>query len=424
MPTDKDKLNRLISRLSGPLTAQKIAEELAPKTGHSSPGLRHESPLSRESVSRNWGILKRHAGLDDADQELLADAATLAGIEAYSKNIENFVGTVKIPVGVAGPLRINGFFAKGDVYVPLATTEAALVASYHRGARLITAAGGCTALIHDYAVSRSPGFIFADLTEAGQFMLWATQHYERFQEAAAATTRHGQLMDMRLTLEGNHVYMNLDFHTGEAAGQNMATFATDAVVRWITENSPVAPAHAFVEANFSGDKKASSLSFVSVRGKKVTVEVFLSRVLVGKFLHTTPRDMARYWQMAALGAVMSGTMGVQGHFANGLAALYLATGQDAACISESSVGVTRMEVTEDDGLYASVTMPNIIVGTVGGGSKLPSQSAGLKMLQLSGEGQAHSLAEICASLCLAGELSIIGALTAGHFADAHKRLAR
>lgn len=424
MPVTRDKLHSLMSRLSGPLTGEKIAEELASQKGPAAPGLKHASPLTASLLERNWDTLRKHSALDDADQTQLADSATLAQLEAYSKNIENCAGTIKLPVGVAGPLRVNGFFAKGDFYVPLATTEAALVASYHRGARLITAAGGCTALLHDDAVSRSPGFIFRTLIEAGQFVLWATENFEQFRSLTATTTRHGELMDVRFTLEGNHVYMNLDFYTGEAAGQNMVTIATAAVVDWIRAHTPVPPVQSFVEANFSGDKKASSLSFMTVRGKKVTAEVLLSAVLVGKYLHTTPTAMARYWQMAALGGVMSGTMGVQGHFANGLAALYLATGQDAACISESSVGITRMEVTEEGGLYATVTLPNIIVGTVGGGTKLPSQAVCLKMLGLKGEGQAHSLAEICAALCLAGELSIIGALSADQFAAAHQRLAR
>ena len=424
MPVNREKLHSLMARLSGPLTCETIAEELRPRTGPTTPGLKHASPLTSQILSRNWDILLKHTPLKDADREQLADPATLERIEAFSKNIENCAGTIKLPLGVAGPLRVNGFFAKGDFYIPLATTEAALVASYHRGARLITAAGGCTALLHDDAVSRSPGFIFRTLVEAGQFVLWATENFGTFQELTASTTRHGQLMDARFTLEGNHVYMNLDFYTGAAAGQNMVTIATAAVVDWIRANTPVQPRHAFVEANFSGDKKASSLSFITVRGKKVTAEVNLPEVLVNKYLHTSPQVMARYWQMAALGGVMSGTMGVQGHFANGLAALYLATGQDAACISESSVGITRMEVTETGGLYATVTLPNIIVGAVGGGTGLPSQAACLKMLGLAGDAQAHSLAEICAALCLAGELSIIGALAADQFAAAHERLAR
>jgi hydroxymethylglutaryl-CoA reductase (NADPH) len=134
--------------------------------------------------------------------------------------------------------------------------------------------------------------------------------------------------------------------------------------------------------------------------------------------------MVDYWRMSAIGGVLSGTLGVQGHFANGLAALYLATGQDAACVAESATGVTRFEVAEDGGLYASVTVPGIMVGTVGGGTGLPTQRACLELMGLAGEGKAAALAEVCAGLLLGGELSIIAALSAGHFARAHRKLAR
>ena len=174
----------------------------------------------------------------------------------------------------------------------------------------------------------------------------------------------------------------------------------------------------------SGDKKASAMSFLSVRGKKVTTEVNLSRELIKSFLHTTPEKMLNYWSMSALGGVMSGTIGVQGHYANGLAAFYIATGQDAACVAESAVGVTRFEINPQGGLYASVTMPNIMVGSVGGGTGLSSQKECLNILGLSGDGKARALAEVVGAVCLAGELSIIGALCADHFANAHQKLAR
>ncbi len=292
------------------------------------------------------------------------------------------------------------------------------------GNRKITEAGGCTALILNDGITRSPGFIFTNLIEVSQFILWVHEQFESFKRVAEATTNHGKLIDVRTTVEGNHVYLNFDYYTGDAAGQNMATIATAAILQYITGNTPIKPRHAFVEANLSGDKKASALSYLSVRGKKVTAEVLLKKTLVERYLHTTPETMAEYWRLAALGGVMSGTMGVQAHYANGLTALYLATGQDVACVSESSVGVTRMELTDDGGLYASVTLPNIVVGTVGGGTKLPSQAVGLKLLGLDGEDKVHAFAEVCAACCLAGELSIMGAMCAGDFASAHQSLAR
>lgn len=345
-------------------------------------------------------------------------------IESYGKNVEYGIGTVKVPLGLAGPLRINGLHAKGDFMIPLATTEAALVASYHRGSCLITKAGGATSVLLGEAVGRSPGFAFNTIMEAGTFIAWATQQYPHFVELANSTTRYGKLIDMKIHMEGNHVYMHLEYTTGDASGQNMVTIATNAIYEYILANTPVPLKYAFLEANFSGDKKASAMSFLSLRGKKVTTEVNLSRELIKSVLHTTPEMMMNYWSMSALGGVMSGTIGVQGHYANGLAAFYIATGQDAACVAESAVGVTRFEMNETCGLYASVTLPNIMVGTVGGGTGLSSQKECLNMLGLSGAGNARALAEVIGGVCLAGELSIIGALCANHFANAHQQLAR
>jgi hydroxymethylglutaryl-CoA reductase (NADPH) len=382
--------------------------------------------ISERGMETLWEMANAPEGV----REELADERTLAYSEHYENNIENFVGTVKLPVGLIGPLRVNGLFAQGDYCVPLATTEAALVASYHRGAQLLTEAGGCTSVLLAEGVSRAPAFAFAHMRDVGAFVSWALIAIDEFRAQAEATTRHGKLVDMRVTVEGNHVYLDFEYTTGDAAGQNMVTIATEAVCNYIIEHSPVKPEYHFVEANLSGDKKASARSFLSVRGKKVTAEVTLPGALVRKRLHTTPIAMERYWRMSALGGVMSGTIGVQGHYANGLAAMYIACGQDAACVSESAVGVTRFELIpngegeEDDALYASVTLPNLIVGTVGGGTSLPSQRACLDILGLAGAGKARALAEVCAAVALAGELSIIGALAAGDFASAHHRLAR
>jgi hydroxymethylglutaryl-CoA reductase (NADPH) len=285
-------------------------------------------------------------------------------------------------------------------------------------------AGGCAAMLVSEGVSRAPGFAFRNIEEAGRFVVWVLAQQDAFRKAAEATTRHGRLADVRFTIEGNHVYLILEFTTGSAAGQNMVTIATEAVCEYIREHTPVTPRYFFVEANLSGDKKASALSFMNVRGKKVVAEVMLAPALVKRFLHSTPEMMVNYWRMSALGGVMSGTIGVQGHYANGLAALFIACGQDAACVAESAVGITRFELAEDGGLYAAVTLPNIIVGTVGGGTALPSQRACLEILGLAGPDHAEALAEVCGALALAGELSIIAALSSHEFARAHRRLAR
>lgn len=369
-----------------------------------------------QRVEKTWQLLP-----DSSLKDTLLNPDDLAD---YQGNIENLIGTLRLPLGIAGPLRVNGLFAKGDYHIPMATTEASLVASYHRGTSLITEAGGCTAMVLIESVGRSPSFTFPNMATAGQFVMWAMDEMETFQKVATTTTRHGELVDIGTTIEGNHVYLNFDFHTADASGQNMVTIATQAICDHILEHSPVKPTRTYVEANLSGDKKASIRSFTTVRGKKVSAEVFLPAHLVKKRLHCSVDEMCDYWRTSAIGGVLSGTIGIQGHFANGLAALYLATGQDVACVAESAVGVTRFEKTDQGDLYAAVTLPGIMVGTVGGGTGLPTQNACLKLMNLTGPDKSRALAEVTAGLILGGELSIIGALAAGHFSRAHKNLAR
>jgi hydroxymethylglutaryl-CoA reductase (NADPH) len=358
-----------------------------------------------------------------AHERALADGATHDTAEAYAANIENMIGTVKVPVGVIGPLRINGLHANGEFFVPLATTEAALVASYGRGADIASRAGGVTAAMLSEGVLRSPGFKFADLVDAGLFLEWIVRSCGPLQAAAEATTRHGKLVSIEPVMDNDIVFLLCRYTTGDASGQNMVTLATEALCGHIEANCPIKPLVWFVEANFSGDKKSTYLSLLTGRGRKVSASVTIPRALVEKGLHVTTERMMDYAQMAGLGALLSGQFGAQGHYANGLAALYIATGQDAACVSESAIGVTRMEARDGD-LFVSVTLPNILVGSVGGGTALPSQSAALELLGLRGDGKAAALAEVAAALCLCGEISIIGAIAAGQFTQAHRKFAR
>jgi len=420
MATHYRQASDYLAQLTRSRSLEALEQDLATKSTAPAAKIPGGARLTPEAIDRRWQVL---AAGEETRANLL-DLQTQEQMQQYERNIENFIGTVKLPIGLAGPLRVNGLFAQGDYYVPLATTEAALVASYSRGAKLISAVGGCTVMLLNEGVSRAPGFAFRNLEEVGKFMLWAIEQQATFKQIAESTTRHGKLTDMRITVEGNHVYLDFQFTTGDAAGQNMVTIATQAVCDYIRAQSPIAPQYAFVEANLSGDKKASAQSFLSVRGKKVTAEVTLPANLVQKRLRSTPEQMVNYWRMSAIGGTLSGTIGVQGHYANGLAALFIACGQDAACVAESAVGVTRFEVTETGALYAAVTLPNLIVGTVGGGTSLPSQRACLEILGLAGTGHAQAFAEVCAALLLAGELSIIGALCSDEFARAHQRLAR
>lgn len=380
-----------------------------------------EQPFQAEAfaAAKRWSELRLpQSRAEIFDQKAKDDAA------CFSNNIESYIGTISVPVGVAGPLRVRGKDGSRDYQVPLATTEAALVASYNRGARLLTAAGGCNARVVAEGVSRTPMFAFNNVVDAEEFSVFVDAHAESLTDAVSRVTSHGRLHSVRCLIEGNHVYVDLQFTTGDASGQNMVTFASDAICKRILERSPIVPRYWFLEANFSGDKKSTTKSMGHVRGKRVVVDITIPRVLIERQLHTTPERMVEYWYAGAIGGVLSGTTGIQGHFANGLAALYLACGQDVACVAESATGITRLETSEAGDLYASVTLPNIMVGTVGGGTSLPSAKACLDILGLAGKGKSTALAEVSAGLVLAGELSIIGAFCSGDFALAHKALSR
>lgn len=370
-------------------------------------------------ANRRWTSLDN----DDAKSELF-DGKARANATVYQRNIESYVGTVNIPVGIAGPLRIHGGSGTTDYRVPLATTEAALVASYNRGARLLTATGGCEVRIVDEAVSRVPVFAFDRLTEAKTFADFITAHGDSLNAVVDGVTSHGQLLSARPVIEGNHVHIVLRYKTGDASGQNMVTFVSEAICESILQCAPVVPRYWFLEGNLSGDKKATTQTLGDVRGKRVVADICIPRELVQQQLRTTPDRMVDYWYASAIGGVMSGSTGIHGHFANGLAALYLACGQDIACVAESAVGITRLQMTREGDLYASVTLPNVLVGTVGGGTGLPSARACLDILGLAGAGKSAALAEVAAAIVLAGELSIIAAFCSGDFAMAHRSLSR
>lgn len=378
---------------------------------------------SAGTITGLWKALRKGSDAPRESEAALADPETLQQAERYSGNIENMIGTVKVPVGVAGPMRVRGLHAHGDFYPPLATTEAALVASYARGAHAATRAGGISTAVLYEGVLRAPAFVFDSLLEAGRFVDWTVTHVEELRVAAESTTGHGKLVSLEPMIDNNVVFLLCRFTTGDAAGQNMVTIAADALCRAATEGCPTRPRRWYVEGNFSGDKKATSLGTITGRGRKVSASVTLTDEVVRKVLRTDIDAMLDYGRVAGLGAALSGQFGAQAHYANALAAFYIATGQDAACVAESAVGFTRMERREG-GIFCSVTLPNILVGTVGGGTGLPSQRAALDLLGLEGPGSAAALAEITAALCLCGEISIVAAMGAGHFTSAHHKLAR
>lgn len=417
IPTD---VQDMLKRLREKFTPEKLRAQMAVRNAPFRT-LRPVRNATSKSALSYWDRLIDPAS--DADRDLIADPASLANAKDYSGNIENFIGTVKVPVGVIGPLRLNGINAAGDYHVPLATTEAALVASYGRGAYAATKSGGVSTAVLYEGVMRTPAFKFDNILNSGLFVEWVTRNIDTLREAAEATTQHGKLTSVEPVIDNDVVFLICRYTTGDASGQNMVTIATHALCDAIVAGCSVPINKWYIEGNFSGDKKASALGLMTGRGRKVSASVVLPSAIIHKVLGTTAQDMLAYGRIADLGAKLSGQMGAQAHYANGLAALYIATGQDAACVAESAMGFTRMEARGDD-LFCSVTMPNILVGTVGGGTGLGSQSAGLNIMGLKGAGHGPALAEVTAALCLCGEISIVAAIAAGDFTRAHENLAR
>ena len=422
MAATNDKALNAIDNIASLQNIDVLVENIRNKSAVSpAASLPFEQSVTEEGINKRLDFLHKETG---KELKLLTQRKPFSELTQLEGNIENYIGMSMVPTGVVGPLRVIGSAANGDFYVPLATSEGALVASYHRGAKACTLAGGATSICLVEGVQRSPLFKFNDIAELGQFLVWLLPQMDEFKRITEQTSRFAKLTEITTNIEGNHLILTFEYHTGDASGQNMVTLCTDAICQYIIGAAPVKPLFWFIESNYSGDKKATALSFSTVRGKKVTTEITLSEKIVNEVLKTTPDAMSEYWKSSTIGAIQSGSIGAQGHYANGLAALFLATGQDVACVSEAAVGVTRMEVTSSGDLYASVTLPNLIVGTVGGGTGLPTQKECLELMDCYGAGKARKYAEICGALVLAGELSIAAALSAGHFSSAHKKFGR
>lgn len=372
--------------------------------------------LRRTAVSELAGTPFEHIGNFSFD------------IETVSKrNIENMIGAVQVPLGVAGPLRVNGEYANGDFYIPLATTEGALVASADRGSSAITACGGANVRIFKDEMTRAPVFKTNDITGAKKLIDWVYANFPRLKEKAEETTQFGKLLSVETFVAGRNVFLRFSYSTGDAMGMNMVTIATDAAVDLILSENDVELVA--LSGNMCSDKKPAAINIVKGRGKTVSSEVILGREIILEKLKTTPERMAEVnYRKNLLGSARAGSLGFNAHAANIVAAMFIACGQDAAHVVEASTAITTMELVPD-GLYCSVTLPSLPVGTVGGGTRIATQQECLKLLGVEGAGDtpganAKKLAEIVAAAVLAGEVSLIAALAARHLAKAHAEFGR
>ena len=338
-------------------------------------------------------------------------------------NIENLTGVAQVPLGIAGPIRINGEYATGDFLIPLATTEGSLVASYSRGMKVLSLAGGVLTTISGDAMQRAPVFIFESARQARAFLEWIDKNFDEIREVAEATSHVVRLVRIEPFLSNKFAFLRFNYTTGDAAGQNMVGKATFAAYQWIlARNRSIL--RAYLESNFATDKKASHVNVLHPRGKRVSAEATISRELLREQLRVEPEQLAYHWGVANVGALLSGANNNGLHSANAITALFIATGQDVANVAEGSAATTYAEVTRDGSLYFSITIPSLIVATHGGGTHLATQRECLELLGCWGKGKVNKLAEIVAATVLAGELSLAAAISSLEWVSAHEQLGR
>jgi hydroxymethylglutaryl-CoA reductase (NADPH) len=345
------------------------------------------------------------------------DPATLPG------NIEHFVGVAQVPIGVAGPLLVNGEHAQGQFYVPLATAEGTLVASYNRGMKLLHEAGGVKTTIVEDHMQRAPSFIFESAREARAFGQWLTERFDDIAAVAESTTKTGRLKDIEQYSASRILYTRFNYTTGDAAGQNLTGKATQAACDWIKAEYPDIEQY-FLESNFATDKKTSQVNMLHTRGKRVVAEATIPDALLRSVTKSSSELMFRARQVSNLGGFMSGVNNNGAHSANGITAIFIATGQDVANVAESSAAFVHAELRPNGDYYYSITIPSLIVATYGGGTGLATQRECLELMGCYGDGKVRKLAEIVAATVLCGELSLGSAIVAEEWVKAHDALGR
>ena len=366
----------------------------------------------REFVKETTGSDLKHVG------SYSFDPAVLPG------NIESFVGVAQVPIGLAGPIKINGEHAQGDFYIPLATSEGTLVASYSRGMKLLNEAGGVTCTVIEEKMQRAPLFVFKNARYARDFGKWLVANFEKVKAKAEETTRSGKLIEIAQYGVGKMRFLRFNYTTGDAAGQNMVSRATHRACNWILEQNLEGFEYFSLAANMDTDKKHSQVNTMQTRGKRVVAEATIPNELLKRVMHTTSKALFQQRLYSNVGAILGHSANNGAHSANGLTAMFIATGQDVANISESSAAIVHFDLLKNEDYYISITIPSLIIATYGGGTGLATQQECLKMLGCDGKGKVYKLAEIMAGVVLAGELSLSSAIVADEWVSSHEALGR
>ena len=392
-------------------------------TGEHAPGTLPrdaENDYSEDIIRARQDFIRENTGAElDQVSRYSIDPAVTKG------NIEHFTGCTQVPLGFAGPLLVNGQHAQGEFYVPLATSEGTLVASYNRGMKVLHQCGGVKCAVVGDNMQRAPVFIFEDAASARRFCDWLVDHLGDVREAANATDPYVHLKYIDYYLANKFAYLRFNYRTGDAAGMNMVGKATFAACNWILQNCDTADIRQFyLESNFATDKKASVINIMRTRGKRVTAEAVIKRDVLLEIMDADTEALYQLYQASIIGTLMSGANNNGLHSANAITAMFLATGQDVANVSESSVGLLYAELTAEKDLYFSITLPSLIIATCGGGTGLPTQRECLEALGCYGIGKVYKFAEIVAGTVLAGEISLASAIASLDWVSSHDQLGR
>ena len=380
--------------------------------------------FSHDYLTMNLRSQKNHSERRLAVEKELAISLDTVGNtmqdDEESIHCENLIGAIGIPLGIAGPIQIHGSNEYAEVYIPLATTEGALVASVSRGCKVTNEAGGASVMVNAVGVTRGPVFEVGNINEGQQLCSWLTRNQEELVRVAEETSNHLKLKNVFSAHHGRYVYVRFQFDTDQAMGMNMATIATSKMAEYIEEKTPYKLRA--IAGNFDTDKKPSWLNIILGRGHVIRADVIIPQEIVAKLLHAQPRDIEKTvinkcWG----GSIMAGSMGYNAHFANIVAAFFAATGQDLAHIAEGALGMTYAEVLENGDLYFSVYVPDILLGTVGGGTKLKAQT---EARAITNAKTSQELGEVLGAAVLAGELSLIASIAEGTLAKTHSMLGR
>jgi hydroxymethylglutaryl-CoA reductase (NADPH) len=377
-----------------------------------------QAEIRRRALQEITGTSLEHTGHYSLDAE-----------RAARRNCENFIGAAQVPLGVVGPLTLHGHCVDGDVYVPLATTEAALVASTNRGCAAIKAAGGATVRVEGTGMTRAPVFRTAGIEQTQAFLTWFEEHRDDIRRVAEGTSAYLRLLDVRSYHFGTTVFLRFRFESGDAMGMNMATIACDRVVSELIEPQTGIECVA-LSGNYCVDKKPAAINWHEGRGKRIHAEAVFEAPVLRRYLKTNARALVEaQYRKNLLGSIAAGSMGFNAHYANTLAAVFIATGQDPAQVVEGSLGLTCIELRGPEAVYVSVYMPDVPLGAIGGGTTLATQNEALAMLGVVPDPErpgwaVQRLAEIVGGVVLAGELSLMAAFTSRDLARAHERLGR